>query len=161
VFGHEWVLWVLATASAMHVVEEHTLGWQGWAAEALGSRFGVRPTWTDFWATNGFLIVLAISAAVVGWRAPAFALAYPAGMLIDTAGFHILPSLSARRPNPGLFTGVGLYLPISIWCYAAADQDGVLDAATLIGSVAIGAGLMAFVIGVLALGNRFGYPDSA
>jgi hypothetical protein len=27
--------------------------------------------------------------------------------------------------------------------------------------VAIGAGLMVFVVGVLALGNRFGYPDSA
>jgi hypothetical protein len=116
---------------------------------------------TDFWATNGFLIVLAISAAVVGWRAPAFALAYPAGMLIDVAGFHVLPSFSARRPNPGLFTGVAIYVPISIWCYAAAAQDGVLDAATLIGSVAIGAGLMAFVVGVLALGNRFGCPDSA
>jgi hypothetical protein len=46
--SHDWALWVLAVASAMHVVEEHTVGWQGWAAEALGSRFGVRPTWTDF-----------------------------------------------------------------------------------------------------------------
>jgi hypothetical protein len=40
-------------------------------------------------------------------------------------------------------------------------QRRVLDPATLLGSIAIGAGLMAFVVGVLALGNRFGYPDSA
>jgi hypothetical protein len=28
---HDWVLWILAAASALHVVEEHALGWQGWA----------------------------------------------------------------------------------------------------------------------------------
>lgn len=53
---HEWVLWILLTASALHVVEEHALGWQGWAARVLGPRVGGAPTWIDFWATNGPLI---------------------------------------------------------------------------------------------------------
>ena len=44
---HDWVLWILLTASALHVVEEHALGRQGWATEALGRRIGVMPTWMD------------------------------------------------------------------------------------------------------------------
>jgi hypothetical protein len=56
---HDWVLWILAAASALHVVEEHALGWQGWAAGWLGRRIGMVPSWMDFWHTNGFLIVFA------------------------------------------------------------------------------------------------------
>ena len=44
---HDWVLWILLTASALHVVEEHALGRQGWATEALGRRIGVMPTRMD------------------------------------------------------------------------------------------------------------------
>ena len=29
---HDWVLWILVAASALHVGEEHALGWQGWVA---------------------------------------------------------------------------------------------------------------------------------
>ena len=117
---HDWVLWVLAVASALHVVEEHALGWQGWAAGSLGRRLGMVPTWMDFWPTNGFLIVFAIAAAAVGWRAPGFALALPAGLLINAVLFHVVPSIAARRPNPGCFTAVALYLPIGVWAYVAA-----------------------------------------
>ena len=58
----------------MHVVEERGLGWQGWAGPTLGPKVGIVPTWLDFWATNGLLIVFGISAAAVGWQAPAFSL---------------------------------------------------------------------------------------
>jgi hypothetical protein len=44
---HDWVIWVLVAASALHVVEEHALGWQGWATQNF-ARIGVHPTWTDF-----------------------------------------------------------------------------------------------------------------
>jgi hypothetical protein len=154
------VLWILVAASALHVVEEHALGWQGWAAGWLGDRFGVKPTWMDFWPTNGFLIVIGISAAAVGWRAPGFALALPAALLINAVFFHVLPSLTARRPNPGLFTAVSLYLPIGVWAYAAAGDDGVLDAGTLVLSLVLGAAVMASVIVILALKARFRYADA-
>jgi hypothetical protein len=29
--SHDWVLWILLTAAALHVVEEHGVGWQCWA----------------------------------------------------------------------------------------------------------------------------------
>jgi hypothetical protein len=156
---HDWVLWILVAAAALHVVEEHGLGWQGWAARILAPRIGMAPTWTDFWATNGFLIVIGISAAAVGWRAPAFALAFPAAILVNALFFHLLPSVQARRPNPGFFTAMILYLPIGIWAYVAAADDGVLSAATLIASVLLGAIAMASVLALLMLQRPFHYPD--
>jgi hypothetical protein len=74
---------VLVAASALHVAEEHALGWQGWAAEWLGERIGIKPTWMNFWPTKGFLIVYGIAAAAFGWRARAFALSLPAVLLND------------------------------------------------------------------------------
>jgi hypothetical protein len=157
--GHEWVLWILLTASALHVVEERGLGWQGWAAETIGPRIGVIPTWLDFWATNGLLIVFGVSASAVGWRAPAFALAFPALCLINAVFFHFLPTLQARRPNPGFFTALLLYLPIGLWSYAAASADGVLDGPTLLLSAALGAVAMSSAIVLLIIQPRFRYPD--
>lgn len=156
---HEWILFVLLTASALHVVEEHAMGWQGWASRTLGSRLGANPSWTDFWATNGLLVVFGASAALVGWRAPAFALGFAALVLINAVGFHVLPSLAARRVNPGCISAVVLYLPLGIWAYAAAAQDDVLSAATLLGSIAIGAVAMASAVLMLALQPRLRYPD--
>lgn len=156
---HDWVLWILVAAAALHVVEEHALGWQGWAAGWLGRRVGMVPKWMDFWPTNGFLIVFGVAVAAVGWRAPAFALALPAGLVIDVVFFHVLPSITARRPNPGCFTGVVLYLPISVWVYAAAGDDGMLDAGTLALSVVLGAVVMASVVVLLVLQKRFRYAD--
>jgi hypothetical protein len=156
--GNDWVLWILVAASALHVVEEHALGWQGWATQAF-TRIGVRPTWTDFWATNAALIVIGVAAAATGWRAPAFALALPAVCIINALLFHLLPSLTARRINPGCLTAVALYLPIAAWCYIEAGNAGVLGAGTLLGSIAIGALMMAAAIALLALGARRGYPD--
>jgi len=156
---HEWILWVLLFASAFHVVEEHALGWQGWAARAFGTRLGVRPTWADFWATNAALVVFGLAAAEVGWRAPAFALAFPALCLINAVVFHLLPSLAARRPNPGVFTATALYVPLSVWAYLAAADDGVLSAPVALGSVLVGALAMGSAIGVLVLHKRLAYPD--
>ncbi|HEU4656556.1 MAG TPA: HXXEE domain-containing protein [Capillimicrobium sp.] len=158
--SHEWVLWAMVAASALHVAEERALGWQGWATGVLGPRFGARPTWDDFWATNAALIVIGIATASVAWRAPAFALAFPALALINAVFFHVLPSIQARRPNPGCFTAVLLYVPVGLWCYDAAGKDDVLSAGALVGSVALGALLMAFALVNLMLKARFAYADA-
>ena len=157
---HQWVLWVLVAASALHVVEEHALGWQGWASEELGKRFGVRPTWTDFWVTNAALIVFGVAAAMVGWRAVGFSLALPALCLINAVLFHILPSVRERAPNPGVFTATLLYVPIGIWAYIAAASDDRLTFGGFVLSALIGAAVMAAAIGVLLLGREYGYADS-
>lgn len=156
---HDWVLWILVTASALHVVEEHAMGWQGWAAETLRRRIGAIPSWSDFWATNALLVVFGVAAAAVGWRAPAFALAFPALVLVNAVFFHLLPSLRAGRPNPGVFTATLLYLPIGAWAYVAAGADGALGGGTLLLSVALGALAMASAVAMLILGARLGYSD--
>lgn len=157
--SHAWVLWILVSASAVHVVEERGLGWQGWAGRTLGPKIGIVPTWLDFWATNGLLIVFGISAAAVGWQAPAFSLGFAALCLINALFFHVVPSLQARRPNPGLFTAVSLYFPIGIWVYLAASEDGALSAATVIASIVVGAAAMASAVVLLLLQPHFRYPD--
>jgi Protein of unknown function with HXXEE motif len=135
--GQDWVLWILVTAAALHVVEEHGMGWQGWAAGVFG-----------------------VSAAAVGWRAPAFALAFPAVCLVNAVFFRFLPSISARRPNPGLLTALLLYLPLGVWAYCAAAEDDVLSVGTLVLSAALGAAARASVVVVLALQPRLRYPDA-
>ena len=159
--GRDWILWVLVAATGIHVVEEHALGWQGWAATVIGPRLGVVFTWTDFWATNGALVVLGVSCAATGWRAPAFALGLPALALINALGFHVAPSVIAKRPNPGLFTALLLYLPLGTWCYIAAGEDHRLSVLTVIGSMLIGAAAMASAVLIPRLGKSFRYPDAS
>lgn len=154
---HDWILWVITLATALHVVEEQASGGQGRAARVIGTRIGVIPSWADFWATNAGLIVVGIACSSAGWRAPGFALALPALCLINAVGFHLLPSLRARYPNPGLFSALALYVPLSIWAYEAAGRDGVLDAGSFAVSVFLGAALMAAAI--LVLGARFHVED--
>lgn len=156
----QWVLWVLVAASGFHVMDEHAMGWQGWASGVLGEKFGIHPSWSDFWVTNAALIVFGIAASMIGWQAPAIALALPALLLINAFGFHIIPSLAADRPNPGLFTAVILYVPLSVWAYVAAFNDGVFCFWTVVGSIMIGAALMASAIGILMLAERLRYPDA-
>lgn len=157
---HQWVLWILVAASAIHVAEEHALGWQGWASEAFGDRFGIRPSWADFWATNAALIVFGVACAMVGWKAAGFSLGLAALALINAVGFHVLPSLRAGAPNPGLFTAVALYVPIGIWAYLAAAADDRLSLGAFVLSVLVGAAAMAAAIAMLLLGRHYGYADA-
>ena len=84
----------------------------------------------------------------------------PAVLLINTAFFHVLPSATARRPNPGLFTAVLRYLPISIWAPTwRLGTTGCSTRARVVLSVILGAAGMASVIVVLMLKKRFRYAD--
>lgn len=156
---HEWVLWVLVAGSAIHVMEEHALGWQGWATKVLGKKFRVTFSWQDFYITNTALFIVGIATAMVGWQFAAFALAFASLSIINAIFFHILPSLQAKRLNPGCITAVILYLPLGFLCYWAANKDGVLDAGSLWLSIAVGAFLMASAIAGLKLREILGYPD--
>ncbi len=156
---NEWILWVLVAASALHVVEEHGLGWQGWASNTIAKKLGIKLGWGDFWPTNGALIIVGIAAAMVGWQFTAFALSFAAVNIINALFFHIVPSIKAKRPNPGCFTAIILYVPIGTLCYVAAYADKALTWGTFALSLIIGASLMAFAFAAPLLRKRFGYPD--
>lgn len=145
-----WI-WLALGAYSIHVLEEYELNWRDWARAVIG----VPVEWADFYLVNSIVVVLGIAAAGLATDAPAIALGFPALMLINATFFHVLPVIRMRgRYSPGVFTAVVLFYPIGIACYLRAAADGQLGAGTLIGSLAIGAGLMASPIILLKIKSR-------
>ncbi|QXP83150.1 HXXEE domain-containing protein [Methylococcus sp. ANG] len=146
--NHGYVLWIATFAYALHIVEEYTFDWKGWATNVLK----LPVNWAHFAVVNGVVIVLGVSCSSVAWSLPAYALSLPALMLINATLFHVLPFVTTNgRFSPGLGTAVLLFYPISIWAYYGAYLDGVLSAFTLILSFIVGSVLMASPIIMLKL----------
>jgi Protein of unknown function with HXXEE motif len=122
---------------------------------------GVWVSTTAFWVTNASMIVVAVSASAIGWQAPGFSLGLPALLLVDAAWGHLRPTIQAKRPNPGFFSAVLLYIPIGIWAYVAAGEDHVLRPGTVVLSAAVGAALLAQALLIPRFGPRMRYPDVA
>src|SRR5258708_2247618 len=98
---HEYLLWITLAAYSLHVLEEATLNWKNWATKALHLS---NVEWAIFDIANMAVMFIAISAAMVGWKLPAYGLIIPALMLINGLFFHILPTLSQRTFSPGVIT---------------------------------------------------------
>lgn len=146
--NHEYILWIALFAYALHIVEEYTFDWKGWAASVLK----LPVSWTHFALVNGAVVVLGIACASVGWALPGFALSLPALMVINATFFHVLPFIVTKgRFSPGLATAVILFYPISLWAYYGAYLDGILSAGVAVISVVLGALLMVFPIAMLKL----------
>ncbi len=144
-------LWLATAAYAAHMLEEHILNWRDWARAVVG----LPVEWDNFYVVNSIVVVLGIVAANLATASPALALSFPALMLINAVVFHIAPMIKTRgRFSPGVITAVVLFLPIGIACYCAADREGLLDAKSLIGSLALGAALMALPIVLLNIKSR-------
>ncbi len=138
--SHEFILWIALAAYALHVLEEQALGWKHWAESCLGLK-GLE--WATFYVANAAVMFLGIAAAMVGWKFPVFALVIPALQLINGVFFHIAPTIVQRKFSPGVITATLLFLPISVWAYLGAYRDGVLTPQVLIGSLILGALVMA------------------
>jgi hypothetical protein len=146
--NHSYILWIATVAYALHIMEEYTFDWKGWATQVIK----LPVNWVHFGIVNGIVIVLGVSCASVAWALPSYALCLPALMLINATFFHVLPFLTTRgRFSPGLGTAVILFYPVSIWAYYGAYHDGVLSPSTMILSFVIGAVLMASPIVMLKL----------
>lgn len=148
--NHSYILFIATFAYGLHVLEEYTLGWQSWAHKTLK----LPVNWNNFYMTNALVIIFGFSAAFVGWRLPAFALMFPAVMLINGIFFHILPCLVTRRFSPGVFTAVVFFLPIGLWAYWGAFVDGVLNAKVLAVSILGGVLLMAYPVVLLKIAAK-------
>lgn len=137
---HEYLLWISLFAYAFHTYEEVMLNWKKWAETALGLK---NLTWADFYVANSAVVVAGVCAAMVGWKLPCFALLLPALQLINGLGFHIFPTLIQKRFSPGVLSATVLFLPIALWNYYGAYQDGVLTIRTTLLSFLFGGILMA------------------
>ena len=104
---------------------------------------------------NALVIVFGIVAANLAGHSPGIALSFPALMLINATFFHVLPfARSGGRFSPGLATAVVLFYPIGIACYVRAAHGGTLRMRTVIGSLVLGALLMASPIVLLKIKNQ-------
>jgi hypothetical protein len=132
--------WIATAAYGAHILEEYMLDWRAWARSMSGIAVG----WGIFYVANALVIVLGIVCAEVAETMPMVALAFPALMLINATLFHVAGFVAGRgRYSPGLITAVFLFYPIGIWCYKSASDAGVLTHSNLIGSLLLGALIMA------------------
>lgn len=144
------LLWLATACYGIHILEEYQLNWRDWARTALK----LPVDWNDFYVVNALVIVLGIVAAnLAAW--PAVALAFPALMLINATFFHVLPVVRMKgRFSPGLITAIVLFFPVAIACYWRAASDGRLSATALIGSLILGALLMATPVILLLIKDK-------
>jgi hypothetical protein len=142
-----WTLWLVVAAVGVHIIEEHALNFNGWAARALHAPV----TAEDFHLTNAGVILYGIACAVIGWRAPAIALSSAALVLVNSIGFHLGASLLLGAYSPGTTTSVLLFVPSGIAAYRAAARDGVLTRRVVVLSFAIAVLWHAFMGTVYAI----------
>jgi hypothetical protein len=143
----EWTLWLIVAVVGVHIIEEHALNFNGWAAQALHAPV----TAQDFHLTNAGVILYCVACAAIGWRAPAIALSSAGLVLMNAVGFHLAASIFVRAYSPGTATSLLLFVPAGIAAYSAADHDGVLDRRVLMLSFTIALLWHAFLGAVFAI----------
>ncbi len=113
---NNFIFWAAMVAYAIHIMEEFFYDWKAWANNVLK----LPVDWTGFYITNTVVLFLGVACASVGWSQPAFALAFPALMMVNAIFFHVLPVIMKRKNSPGVFTAILLFLPISFKAYQQA-----------------------------------------
>ena len=141
------------------ILEEYQLNWRDWARGVPG----LPAEWNGFYVVNALVVVLGIVGANLARHHPGIALAFPALMLINATFFHVLPfALTRGRFSPGLITAVVLFYPIGVACYWRASHGGTLRTRALVGSLVLGALLMAAPVVLLKIKNlHYFRQDSA
>jgi hypothetical protein len=137
------IFWLVLAVSAIHVVEEYAGGWVKFV-NSFHSPIG-HTTMGTFYLVNGIFILLCLLAALLNSSFVVFSLSIAALLFINSL-IHIGGTIKFRKYNPGVLTGILLYLPLSIYCYYLYDQAGLLGLANLILSIALGAGWMGFAV---------------
>lgn len=141
------LVWLLPACYAPHILEEYASGFAGWVTGTLGGAM----TDGGFLANNA--LFMAILLGLTAWaslrpsRLSAFLLlAWASGNLFWNFVFHLATTALFDRWSPGLATAVLLYYPVSLLVVRAALSECVVPPAALAAAVAIGGGLMLFVI---------------
>lgn len=144
-------------AICLHVLEEYTLNFVGWAEVALGANV----TWEIFHLVNSSLLAFAVAGAMIGWRVPELSLIMPA-MIGINALFHISLTLVQWRISPGTGTAFLLFIPAATWAFYGAYRDGVLTRRALVVSVSAGVFITLYLTVLLIIrisyGRQFIFP---
>lgn len=129
------------------MLEEHILGWHGWAKKTMK----LSMEWDAYVTVEIIILILgAISATLIASQ-PMFALAFAALLVINVTFFHLLPMLvSSGKFSPGVITGILLFYPIGFLQYQASAPTQT----TLALSVVIGAAVILFPVVLLKLKSK-------
>jgi hypothetical protein len=93
---HDYVLWVMVVAYALHIVEEHSLDWKGWVKRHANLDVPL----ADSYVVNAALVVGMIATAMIGWRLPELSLAPAALVLINGLFFPSARVWSSDGTHP-------------------------------------------------------------
>jgi hypothetical protein len=108
--------WLAVAAYALHVVEEHILGWYDWARKTMN----ISLSWEQYVITEVAILILGVTAAMLGGTAygPTLIVAFATLLLINAIFFHLLPMLAnAGKFSPGMISGIFLFLPLAWTVY--------------------------------------------
>jgi hypothetical protein len=132
--------WLAVAAYALHVVEEHMLGWYDWARKTMN----ISMTWEQYVITEVAILILGLTAAMLAGQpiGPMLTVAFATLLFINAIFFHIIPMLTnGGKFSPGVLTGVVLFLPLCWQVY----KTQTLSQNDLFWSVAIGAAVMVWL----------------
>ena len=134
--------WLAVAAYALHVVEEHILGWYDWARKTMNISLG----WNEYVITEAAILLLGIVAAVLG--NPTYIVDFATLLLINVIFFHLLPMLAnGGRFSPGVISGLFLFLPLA-WTVYKTQTMAQND---LVWAVVLGIGLILWPMFLLKL----------
>ena len=141
------IIWLMPAVFAPHIAEEYYGGFPDWVTRVMGASFNNLAFALNNLAFMLILLALTFWASRTRSRLAAFLLiAWASGNLFWAALFHIFGTVFFGSYFPGTVTATLLYFPISLWVGWSALRQSVLSPAAFAGAVAVGLGLMGFVI---------------
>lgn len=136
--------WLAVGAYALHMLEEHILGWFAWARKTMN----LSMEWGTYITIETVLLIIGAIAAMLASVMPVLALAFIALLVINVTFFHIVPMLiSGGQFSPGAISGVVLFYPLG---YSAFTGGGVTPS-VLMWSIVIGAAAILWPVVLLKL----------
>jgi hypothetical protein len=108
--------WLAVAAYALHIVEEHILGWYDWARKTMNISLG----WEQYVITEVAILIMGLTAAMLSGTpmGPTLVVAFATLLLINVIFFHLLPMLvNGGKFSPGVISGVFLFLPLAWHVY--------------------------------------------
>jgi Protein of unknown function with HXXEE motif len=164
-----WLGWLAAPLYWLHQFEEYTLPVLGfdYSIQALGCKAMGYPPYPDcpipllFYSIGNIALtwVGAPLAAYLGRRNAAIGLSFWGFILLNGLG-HVAASIGFRGYNPGLLTGLSLFVPLSVWVIYACSIRGPLSGKVV--GLAFGSGILAGLLLSVGYGLlKFGAIDGA
>lgn len=136
--------WLAVGAYALHILEEHILGWHGWARKNMN----LSMEWDSYTTVEIVLLILGAIAAMLAPALPVLALAYAAFLVINVTFFHLLPMIiTGGKFSPGVISGILLFYPIGYYAYAGSGMPQNV----VVWSVVIGAAIILWPVLLLKI----------